>query len=74
MKQRRKTREVMVGKVGVGGSNPVRNQSMTTSSTRDVEGTIEQIVKLADHGCEIARVTVQGRKRQQRAKGSKMAS
>jgi (E)-4-hydroxy-3-methylbut-2-enyl-diphosphate synthase len=56
------TREVMVGNVGVGGNNPVRIQSMTTSSTRDVEATIEQIVKLADVGCEIARVTVQGMK------------
>ncbi len=59
---RRKTREVMVGNVGVGGNNPVRIQSMTTSSTRDAEATIEQIIKLADYGCEIARVTVQGMK------------
>lgn len=54
------TREVMVGNVGVGGSNPVRIQSMTTSSTRDVAATVDQIMKLADEGCEIARVTVQG--------------
>ena len=58
--KRWKTREVMIGSVGVGGSNPVRIQSMTTSSTRDVAATVEQIVKLADVGCEIARVTVQG--------------
>lgn len=57
---RRPTREVMVGNVGVGGRNPVRIQSMTTSSTRDVDATVEQIIKLADAGCEIARVTVQG--------------
>lgn len=49
-----------MGKVGVGGENPVRIQSMTTSDTRDVEGTITQIMRLADSGCEIARVTVQG--------------
>lgn len=60
--KRRKTREVLVGHVGVGGDNPVRIQSMTTSSTRDVQATIDQIMKLADHGCEIARVTVQGKK------------
>ena len=60
--KRWKTREVMVGSVGVGGNNPVRIQSMTTSSTRDVDATIEQIIKLADAGCEIARVTVQGMK------------
>jgi len=35
---------------------------MTTSNTRDAEATVEQIIKLADHGCEIARVTVQGNK------------
>ncbi len=56
------TREVMVGNVGVGGKNPVRIQSMTTSSTRDIEATIEQVIRLADAGCEIARVTVQGMK------------
>lgn len=56
------TREVMVGKVGVGGNNPIRIQSMTTSSTRDAEATIQQIMRLADAGCEIARVTVQGMK------------
>jgi len=54
------TRVVPVGNVLVGGDNPVRIQSMTTSSTRDVEATVDQIVKLADWGCEIARVTVQG--------------
>ncbi len=59
---RRPTREVMVGNVGVGGSNPVRIQSMTTSDTRDAAATIDQIAKLADYGCEIARVTVQGMK------------
>ncbi|MCX6990881.1 MAG: (E)-4-hydroxy-3-methylbut-2-enyl-diphosphate synthase [Chlamydiae bacterium] len=57
---RRKTREVKVGKVGVGGDNPVRIQSMTTSNTRDIEATIEQAIRLADAGCEIVRVTVQG--------------
>lgn len=56
------TREVMVGNIGVGGNNPVRIQSMTTSNTRDVEATIEQAIRLADAGCEIIRVTVQGMK------------
>jgi (E)-4-hydroxy-3-methylbut-2-enyl-diphosphate synthase len=60
MNKRRPTREVMVGNVGVGGSNPVRIQSMTTSNTRDAEATIEQCIRLADAGCEIVRVTVQG--------------
>jgi len=57
-----KTREVMIGNVGVGANHPVRIQSMTTSSTRNVEATIDQIMRLADVGCDIARVTVQGMK------------
>jgi (E)-4-hydroxy-3-methylbut-2-enyl-diphosphate synthase len=60
--KRRPTRVVMVGNVGVGGDNPIRIQSMTTSSTRDVEATVEQSIRLADAGCEIVRVTVQGMK------------
>jgi (E)-4-hydroxy-3-methylbut-2-enyl-diphosphate synthase len=69
--KRWKTREVMVGNVGVGGNNPVRIQSMTTSNTRDVEATIDQIVRLADAGCEIARVTVQGMKEADACEGIK---
>jgi len=69
--KRWKTREVMVGKVGVGGSNPVRIQSMTTSNTRDVAATAEQIMRLADAGCEIARVTVQGMKEAEACEGIK---
>jgi (E)-4-hydroxy-3-methylbut-2-enyl-diphosphate synthase len=60
--KRFKTREVLVGSVGVGGENPIRIQSMTTSSTRDVDATVEQVMRLADAGCEIVRVTVQGMK------------
>lgn len=62
MTKRRPTREVLVGKVGVGGNNKVRIQSMTTTPTRDVEATIDQIIRLADGGLEIVRVTVQGMK------------
>lgn len=60
--KRRKTRQVMVGHIGVGGNNPVRIQSMTTSNTRDIDATIEQVIRLADTGCEIVRMTVQGMK------------
>lgn len=60
--KRRKTREVLVGSLGIGGDNPVRIQSMTTSNTRDVEATVEQAMRLADAGCEIVRMTVQGMK------------
>lgn len=62
MTKRLPTREVMVGAVAVGGANPIRIQSMTTSNTRDVDATVEQVIRLADAGCEIVRVTVQGKK------------
>ncbi len=65
------TREVLVGSVGVGGDNPIRIQSMTTTSTRDVEATVEQIIRLSDAGCEIARVTVQGKKEAEACEGIK---
>lgn len=69
--KRWKTREVFVGNVGVGGHNPVRIQSMTTSSTRDVDATVEQAIRLADSGCEIVRVTVQGIKEADACEGIK---
>lgn len=60
--KRRATRAVMVGDVGIGGENPIRIQSMTTSNTRDVGATIDQVIRLVDAGCEIVRMTVQGMK------------
>lgn len=69
--KRWKTRKIKVGNVGVGGNNPVRLQSMTTSSTRDVEATVDQIIRLANAGCEIARVTVQGKKEAEACEGIK---
>lgn len=66
-----KTCEVKVGNVGVGGGNPIRIQSMTTSQTRDIEATVEQIIRLAHAGCEIARVTVQGKKEAEACEGIK---
>jgi len=55
---RRKTREVMVGDVGVGGTNPIRIQSMTNTDTLNTEGTVAQIQALVEAGCEIVRLTV----------------
>lgn len=55
--RRRKTREVMVGSVGVGGDNPIRVQSMTTTQTDDIEGTLAQTIRLVEAGCEIVRIT-----------------
>src|ERR1035441_7882111 len=54
---RRITREVCVGSVAVGGSNPIRIQSMTTSDTQDVAATVRQSIALAEAGCEIVRIT-----------------
>jgi (E)-4-hydroxy-3-methylbut-2-enyl-diphosphate synthase len=54
---RRRTVEVKVGSVGVGGSNPIRVQSMTTSDTQDIDATVKQSIALAEVGCEIVRVT-----------------
>ncbi|MFP4351350.1 MAG: (E)-4-hydroxy-3-methylbut-2-enyl-diphosphate synthase [Puniceicoccaceae bacterium] len=51
------TREVMVGDVGIGGGNPIRVQSMTTTLTDDVEATVRQSIELAEAGCEIIRIT-----------------
>jgi (E)-4-hydroxy-3-methylbut-2-enyl-diphosphate synthase len=55
--RRRRTREVMVGNVGVGGDNPIRIQSMTTTDTLNVEATYLQSVKMIEKGCEIVRIT-----------------
>lgn len=55
--KRRPTRVVNVGSVAVGGDNPIRLQSMTTTDTMNTEGTIAQVLKLAEVGCEIARIT-----------------
>ncbi len=54
---RRHTHVVMVGDVAVGGDNPIRVQSMTTTRTRDIEGTVAQAARLVEAGCEIVRVT-----------------
>ncbi len=54
---RRHTFEVNVGGVGVGGSNPIRLQSMTTSDTQDIAATVKQSIALAEVGCEIVRIT-----------------
>ncbi len=55
---RRKTRQIHVGNVAIGGDAPVAVQSMTTTYTRDVKSTVDQIHRLEDVGCEIVRVAV----------------
>ena len=54
---RRQTREVKIGSVGVGGSNPIRVQSMLTCDTMDTDTCIEQTLDLVNVGCEIVRIT-----------------
>ena len=55
--QRRVSREVRVGNVGIGGDNPIRVQSMITCDTMDTEASIAQTMELAEAGCEIVRIT-----------------
>jgi (E)-4-hydroxy-3-methylbut-2-enyl-diphosphate synthase len=54
---RLKTREVKVGNIGVGGNNPIRVQSMTTTDTMDTEATVAQSIRMIEAGCEIVRIT-----------------
>jgi (E)-4-hydroxy-3-methylbut-2-enyl-diphosphate synthase len=58
---RRRTREVRIGNVAVGGDNPVRVQSMLTSDTRDTAACVKETLELAAAGCEIVRITAQTR-------------
>ena len=58
--QRRKTHEVRVGNIGIGGDNPVRVQSMCTTSTMDTDGCVQQILAIAKAGGELVRLTTQG--------------
>lgn len=54
---RRKTREVYIGDVPLGGDNPIRVQSMTTVDTMDTLGSVEQTIRMVDAGCEYVRIT-----------------
>jgi (E)-4-hydroxy-3-methylbut-2-enyl-diphosphate synthase len=58
MNQREQTRQTMVGPLEFGGNNKVYIQSMTTTFTKDVESTVDQIKKLTTAGCDIVRVAV----------------
>ncbi|MFA6246700.1 MAG: (E)-4-hydroxy-3-methylbut-2-enyl-diphosphate synthase [Mucilaginibacter sp.] len=51
------TREVAIGDVPMGGNNPIRIQSMTTTDTMDTLGTVEQTIRMVDAGCEYVRIT-----------------
>jgi (E)-4-hydroxy-3-methylbut-2-enyl-diphosphate synthase len=60
--QRWKTREVKVGSLGFGGSNPIRIQSMTTTDTMDTEASLAQSKRMIDAGCELVRLTAPSKK------------
>ena len=58
MVTRRKTRQIHIGSVAVGGTAPITVQSMTNTQTQDVAATVDQIKRLETAGCEIVRVAV----------------
>ncbi len=58
MIERRRTRQISVGPVKIGGDAPISVQSMTKTDTRDVRRTVQQIHRLEEAGCEIVRVAV----------------
>jgi (E)-4-hydroxy-3-methylbut-2-enyl-diphosphate synthase len=54
---RRKTHEVKVGGLGIGGHNPIRVQSMTIADTMDTAATVQEVIALVEAGCELVRIT-----------------
>jgi (E)-4-hydroxy-3-methylbut-2-enyl-diphosphate synthase len=52
-----KTREVKIGDIPLGGNNPIRIQSMTTTFTMDTSATVEQTIRMVESGCEYVRIT-----------------
>ena len=60
MYQRRLSTEARVGSIGIGGSNPIRIQSMATVDTNDTEGCVAQAKRIIDAGGELVRFTTQG--------------
>lgn len=59
MKKRRKTREVIVGNIGIGGNNPVRVQTMTNTDTLDIDASVDQVERCVKAGSELVRLTTQ---------------
>jgi (E)-4-hydroxy-3-methylbut-2-enyl-diphosphate synthase len=60
--ERFETREVKIGKVTLGGKNPIRVQSMTTADTMDTEATVAESIRMIDVGCELVRITAPSKK------------
>ena len=68
---RRKSRVVEVGEIPIGGMNPIRLQSMTTTDTMDTLGTVEQSIRMIEAGCEYVRITAPSIKEAQNLKNIK---
>ena len=66
-----KTREVIVGKLGFGGNNPIRVQSMTTTDTMDTIATVEESIRMIKAGCELVRITAPSKKEAENLKNIK---
>jgi len=62
LKPRKKTREIKVRDIGIGGNNSVRVQSMTSTSTVDIDATLRQIEELSNADCELIRIAIPDRK------------
>lgn len=58
--KRRLSSETRIGNIPLGGSNPIRIQSMTNTNTNDTEASVEQVVRIADAGADYVRLTAQG--------------
>lgn len=54
---RRRTRPIYVGGVGIGGDSPISIQSMTNTDTHDIDATYDQVMRLSEAGCDIVRIT-----------------
>lgn len=61
-RERFKTREVKIGSIILGGNQPIRVQSMTTTDTMDTEGSVAQSIRMIDAGCELVRLTAPSKK------------
>lgn len=61
-RERFETREVKIGITAIGGKNPIRIQSMTTTDTMDTKGSVEQSIRMIDAGCELVRLTAPSKK------------
>jgi (E)-4-hydroxy-3-methylbut-2-enyl-diphosphate synthase len=55
--RRRESLQVNIGNIPLGGSNPIRVQSMTTTDTMDTLATVEQSIRMIEAGCEYVRIT-----------------